>query len=77
MAQRRKTEVSVTNNNQSDFNSEFQNVASEVAKLYQKALNMQPVSFDAGRKHSLVREFINPNFNFHFLFCLFQFHWIY
>ncbi|KAI3683449.1 hypothetical protein L1987_83952 [Smallanthus sonchifolius] len=55
MAQRRKIEIPVTN--KPDFALDFQHVAAEVAKLYNQSVNLQPSSFDAGRKHSLTKAY--------------------
>ncbi|KAJ0612360.1 hypothetical protein HanHA300_Chr01g0026641 [Helianthus annuus] len=52
MAQRRKIETPVTN--KPDIGLDLQQVATDVAKLYQESLNLRPISFDAGRRHSLL-----------------------
>ncbi|MFS7907604.1 hypothetical protein Hanom_Chr01g00073281 [Helianthus anomalus] len=55
MAQRRKIETPVTN--KPDIGLDLQQVATDVAKLYQQSLNLRPISFDAGRRHSLTKAY--------------------
>ncbi|XP_071719750.1 uncharacterized protein [Rutidosis leptorrhynchoides] len=53
MAQRRKVDNSITD--KPNIGLDFQNVANEVAKLYHQAINLQPIAFNSGRRHSLAK----------------------
>nr|XP_043611246.1 uncharacterized protein LOC122582879 [Erigeron canadensis] len=56
MSQRRKIENSITNNKPNIF-LDFHNVANHVTKLYHQSINLQPISFNSGKRHSLTRVF--------------------
>ncbi|KAI3461902.1 hypothetical protein Pfo_018565 [Paulownia fortunei] len=55
MAQKRKMEITVVDENERVLFSMFQNTANNLSQFYTQSVNQQKLAFEAGQKYSLLK----------------------